>query len=167
MTDANYTPPTAMVDDRPQPPASVLRQILAIVAAFVIDVIGTESLDAALAYLYVVLVGDGSVDQNLLQHYGDQVSSYDNPWGIALFVIGSAMSVIGGYLCAHIAWNREWRAIGWLCVVHVAYSTWRGSPVEFAWWESNAITLGSVLIGAALLLRARGRALRRGASAQT
>lgn len=168
MTDANYAPPTATVDDRPQAPAGVLRQLLAIFVAFIVDVTGTEALDSALGYLFLQVVGGGVIDQNLLDRYTDQLSSYDNPWGIAQFVIGSGMSVIGGSLCARIAWRREWRAVGWLCVVHVGYSLWRGSGVDFAWWESNAITLGSVLIGAALqrgAVRGMLRRLRRAAEA--
>ena len=167
MTDANYAPPTAKVDDEPRPAAGVLRQILAVFAAFTIDVVGTETLNGVLGYVYFAVVGGEGGAQNLLARYADALSSYDNPWGIAQFIIGSGMSVIGGYLCVRIAWRREWRAIGWLCVVHTAYSLFRGSPVDFYWWESNAITLGSVVIGAALQSALRRRALQRAASAGT
>ena len=159
MTDANYTPPTAVVEDRPAPPASVRKQGLAILAAFAIDVIGTEVLTTALSVTYFALLG-GQLNNNAVARFQDLVSSYDNPWGVAQFIIGSGMSIIGGYLCARIARRVDWRAIGWLCVVHLGYALYRGSPAQWEWWESNAITLGSVLIGAALLRNLLRRSLR-------
>lgn len=169
MTDANYTPPTAAVEDQPAPRAGVRRQGLAILVAFVLDVVGTEVLSAALSVTYFALLGGqlggqrggqlgGQPNGSAVARFQDLVSSYDNPWGIAQFIIGSGMSIIGGYLCARIARRVEWRAIGWLCVVHLGYALYRGSPAQWEWWESNAITLGSVLIGAALLRRSLRRA---------
>ena len=156
--DANYTPPNAAVDDPPRTPARLWRQMLAIALAFIVDVIGTEVLGAALGNTYVQLAG--GVSRGTLERFAEDVSTYDNPWGIANFIIGSGMSVLGGYLCVKLAWQREWRCVAWLCVVHVGYSFWRVWPVTIEWWESNAITLGSVLIGAALTRGGQRRAAR-------
>lgn len=149
MSDQNYSPPQATLESQPAKPAGAWRIVGAVALAFVVDVIGTTALTSALAaaFFTIGITASGGVDDGLIDHYRHATSTYDNPWGIGMFVIGSVMSIIGGQLCARLARGREWRALGWLCVVHILYSLYRGSAVHWGWWEANAVTLSSVLLG--------------------
>ena len=126
--EAHYKPPDTVlarnVDGSPvrAAPAGVVRVLLAALAGFLVDVIGTDVPDAVRFVVQALLAPTSSPPS---MDFSNWAVSLSNPWTVADLVMGTLMSVFGGWLGAVIARGRAWQMYGVLLVLYFGYSLWR------------------------------------------
>lgn len=109
MADNPFAPPTSNVADsgKPVKPGSIWKGV---VFGGLIDFVGTTVFSIILFIAYTVQNSSPNLSpadlQDLSQQYAKELLQLASIWGLLSFVVGSGLSLLGGYVCARFARER-------------------------------------------------------------
>jgi MFS family permease len=103
MQNNPYVPPVAELKDAPRPPGSPVK---AIVLGFLIDVLGTLLGVTILGVGYTFVMARQGLSAEQMQSVM-QKQSMTTPFGLTSLLVGTAFSVLGGWICSRIVRRNE------------------------------------------------------------
>lgn len=120
MSEPHYRPPSApLAPVEPRRPAGVPRAVVVALLGFALDLASSELLRGVLVYAFFTLVPIGDYPG---MDFRDWAASLRNPWSVADLAVGTATTVLAGYLVARLAHRREAVAFGVMAFMHVYWS---------------------------------------------
>lgn len=150
-----YAPPEAPVRDPAGAKGSAIKAVL---AGILVDTGGTLVASVILTMLYgATLVGSVASEEELQAQLSSMAP--DSWVSVAGTLMGTVLSIAGGYLCARIARHSEYRlaAIVAACGAVVSFALGAGyysAPLHVA---LQAVSIASVMLGAWLGIRRNAR----------
>lgn len=150
-----FEPPKTTVTDAPAPPGS---PILAVFLGLLVDIGGTLAFGVLFGIAIVMAVVEPDMPPDVMgERMGEIMQS---GWATVLnMVVGSGLSVLGGFVCARVSKRRGYRDAGVLAACSVAIGlllNW-GSQTPLEHLGLVVLTIACVLLGYRLgMVRAAG-----------
>ena len=140
-----YRPPEAPVADQDRPRGSPVKGM---VFGALVDIGGTLVAGIVLGVIWSIgLAASGQTAEEIEQAV--QNPDPTSVVGILGFVIGTAFSVLGGYVCARVARETEYRCAGVVSVASIAIGLAVGGGQSFAMNVLMVVaTIAAVMLGA-------------------
>jgi hypothetical protein len=151
MNSNRYEPPKSGFESLPREPGSIVK---AVVVGLITDVGGTALLGLIIGIVYVAVL---SLQGTSMEEIKKTMEHIDRFSGIGLFMsmLGLAISVVGGFVCARIANRTSYLAVGIQSAITVAYGAMTGSENDE--WRVllalNLVDLAAIFFGGWLYIR--------------
>jgi|JRYE01.1.fsa_nt_gb hypothetical protein len=151
MDQNRYRPPRSNIGIRNREPGSIPR---AVAVGALIDIGGSLTGSIVLAFLYAMMLGLQGHSNDAIQQALTTFERW-SPFGVLLTLLGTAMSVLGGYHCARIANRTNYLAPGILSLVSVTAGALLsgGQMPQRELILFSALTVIAIMSGAALYMR--------------